>query len=175
MEDVASYGLFYTWTKNLFKVKASNTSGVLKKLDANKRAFKFSNFVDDNEEFLSLVKLMWEENVDGCQMNNAYFNKVLKSRTHKCRINTIHDGHGNNYEGDDVAEQFVRHFQKFLGEEVQVKHIKNSNMIIKNKLSEAKANEMVDNVSDAEIKEAMFLIDGNKAPNDFSSLLFKRA
>nr|GEW55360.1 putative reverse transcriptase domain, aspartic peptidase domain protein [Tanacetum cinerariifolium] len=32
MKDVAGYGLFYTWTKNLIKVKAGNGSGVLKKL-----------------------------------------------------------------------------------------------------------------------------------------------
>ncbi|GJY20239.1 hypothetical protein Tco_0392805 [Tanacetum coccineum] len=32
IEDVDSSGLFYTWTKNLFKVKAGNTSGALKKL-----------------------------------------------------------------------------------------------------------------------------------------------
>nr|GEZ64386.1 hypothetical protein [Tanacetum cinerariifolium] len=33
MEDISSSGLFYTWTKNFFKVKARDTSGVLKKLD----------------------------------------------------------------------------------------------------------------------------------------------
>nr|GEV14509.1 RNA-directed DNA polymerase, eukaryota, reverse transcriptase zinc-binding domain protein [Tanacetum cinerariifolium] len=66
-----------------------------------KRAFKFFNFVADKEEFLHLVKSLWEENMDGCQID----------------------------------------------------------------------------VSDAEIKEDMFLIDGNKAhgPSDFSYLFFKRA
>ncbi|GJZ31360.1 RNA-directed DNA polymerase, eukaryota, reverse transcriptase zinc-binding domain protein [Tanacetum coccineum] len=49
MKDVASSGLFYTWAKNLFKAK--------------KRAFKFSNFIANKEEFLPLVKLMWEENL----------------------------------------------------------------------------------------------------------------
>ncbi|GJT49004.1 hypothetical protein Tco_0975161 [Tanacetum coccineum] len=33
LEDIASSGLFFTWTKNLFKVKAGNNSGILKKLD----------------------------------------------------------------------------------------------------------------------------------------------
>ena len=33
VEDIASSGLFYTWTKNLHKVKAGIKSGVLKKLD----------------------------------------------------------------------------------------------------------------------------------------------
>ncbi|GJU84545.1 hypothetical protein Tco_1292091 [Tanacetum coccineum] len=197
-----------------------------KAIQAKKRAFKFPNFVADKEEFLPLVKLLWEENVDGCQMfktikklkglkkdmkklslkngdvfknvkklrdklkellinidkaldlkqlkkeesivlqeyvaatkdeekllykkakvkwlnvadrNNAYFHKVLKNRDHKCRINMIHDDYGNKYEGDDVSNQF-------------------------DKLSEAEVNEMVRDVSDAKTKEAMFLIDGNKAP-----------
>ncbi|GKC03934.1 RNA-directed DNA polymerase, eukaryota, reverse transcriptase zinc-binding domain protein [Tanacetum coccineum] len=42
MDDIASSGLFFTWTKNLFKTKAGNTTGVLKKLD------KFMG----NEEFI---------------------------------------------------------------------------------------------------------------------------
>ncbi|GJT37856.1 hypothetical protein Tco_0937721 [Tanacetum coccineum] len=189
MEDVASSGLFYTWTKNLFKVKAGNTSDALKKLDkimAKKGAFKFSNFVGDKEEFLPLIyndkaldlkQLREEENIvlqeyvasmkdeekilyqkakfewlSVGDRHNAYFHKVFKSRNHKCRINTIHDDYRNKYEGDDVAEQF-------------------------NKLSEVKANEMVKDVSDAEIKEDMFLINGNKAhgPDSFSYLFFKRA
>ncbi|GJR54008.1 kinase-like domain, phloem protein 2-like protein [Tanacetum coccineum] len=33
VEDLVSSGLFFTWTKNLFKVKAGDSSGVLKKLD----------------------------------------------------------------------------------------------------------------------------------------------
>ncbi|GJV16862.1 hypothetical protein Tco_1362185 [Tanacetum coccineum] len=41
MEDVASSGIFYTWTRY---------------------------FKADKKEFLLLVKLLWEENVDGCQM-----------------------------------------------------------------------------------------------------------
>ncbi|GJR44770.1 RNA-directed DNA polymerase, eukaryota, reverse transcriptase zinc-binding domain protein [Tanacetum coccineum] len=164
-----------------------------------KRAFKFSNFVADEEEFLPLngdvfenVKLREKQKEYVAAMkdeekllyqkaevkwisigdrNNAYFHKVLKSRNHKCRINR-NDDCGNKYEGDDVARQFVRHFQKFLGEEVQVKHMKNVNMLIKNKLFEAEANNMVRDVSNAEIKEAMFLINGNKAPgpDGFSSL-----
>nr|GEV12647.1 RNA-directed DNA polymerase, eukaryota, reverse transcriptase zinc-binding domain protein [Tanacetum cinerariifolium] len=33
VEDIVSSGLFFTWTKNLFKVKAGDATGVLKKLD----------------------------------------------------------------------------------------------------------------------------------------------
>ncbi|GJT85894.1 RNA-directed DNA polymerase, eukaryota, reverse transcriptase zinc-binding domain protein, partial [Tanacetum coccineum] len=193
MEVVASFGLFNTWTKNLFKVKAGNTSGVLKKLDrimgnesfianfgqahaiflpylisdhcstvlifpkaiqAKNRAFEFPNFVADKEEFLPLLKeeesIVLQEYVVAMKdeekllyqkvkvkwlsvgdRNNAYFHKVLKSRNHKCRINTIHDGYRNKYEGDDVAEQF-------------------------DKLSEAEVNEMArDNIVGEDVCKAV--------------------
>ncbi|GJX24112.1 RNA-directed DNA polymerase, eukaryota, reverse transcriptase zinc-binding domain protein [Tanacetum coccineum] len=42
VEDLASSGLFFTWTKNLFKVKASDNTRVLKKLD----------IIIGNEEFI---------------------------------------------------------------------------------------------------------------------------
>ncbi|GJT76140.1 zinc knuckle CX2CX4HX4C containing protein [Tanacetum coccineum] len=42
MEDISSSAIFYTWTKNLFKVKAGATSGVVKKLDR----------IIGNEEFI---------------------------------------------------------------------------------------------------------------------------
>ncbi|GKB65141.1 RNA-directed DNA polymerase, eukaryota, reverse transcriptase zinc-binding domain protein, partial [Tanacetum coccineum] len=42
VEDLASSGLFFTWTKNLFKVKAGDSTRVLKKLDR----------IIGNEEFI---------------------------------------------------------------------------------------------------------------------------
>ncbi|GJX28468.1 RNA-directed DNA polymerase, eukaryota, reverse transcriptase zinc-binding domain protein [Tanacetum coccineum] len=33
VEDVTSYGLFFTWTKNLYKTKSGDNTGILKKLD----------------------------------------------------------------------------------------------------------------------------------------------
>nr|GEU65417.1 RNA-directed DNA polymerase, eukaryota, reverse transcriptase zinc-binding domain protein [Tanacetum cinerariifolium] len=158
--------------------------------DAKKRAFKFFNFLADKEEFLPL-KLSWKngnvfENIKKLRdklkelqinIDKALDLKKIRGKDSIVIINTIHYDYGNKYEGDDVVEQFVRHFKNFLSEAVQVKHMKNINMLIKNKLSEAEANEMVRDVSDVEIKEAMFLIDGNKASGHggFSSLFFKRA
>ncbi|PWA74759.1 RNA-directed DNA polymerase, eukaryota, Reverse transcriptase zinc-binding domain protein [Artemisia annua] len=43
VEDIASSGLFYTWTKNLHKAKAGDNTGILKKLDR----------VMGNEDFIS--------------------------------------------------------------------------------------------------------------------------
>ncbi|GKD02360.1 RNA-directed DNA polymerase, eukaryota, reverse transcriptase zinc-binding domain protein [Tanacetum coccineum] len=43
VEDIASSGLFFTWTKNLFKIKVGNYTGVLKKLD---RVMGNEGFID---------------------------------------------------------------------------------------------------------------------------------
>ena len=53
MEDLTSSGLFYTWTKNLFKVKAGDESGVLKKLDTIMGSEEFiTKFSQANAIFL---------------------------------------------------------------------------------------------------------------------------
>ncbi|GJY57797.1 RNA-directed DNA polymerase, eukaryota, reverse transcriptase zinc-binding domain protein [Tanacetum coccineum] len=210
MEDISSSGLFYTWTKNLFKVKAGDTSGVLKKLDRitgneefvdkfktikklkslkkdlKKLTWKDQNIFDkvkrlrdqlrevqskidknpndkqlrvdeskilaeyveamkDKEKLLfQKAKVKWLSLGD---INNAYFHKVLKSRSHKnkSRINQINDDKGNSFYREEVAEQFVKHLQDFLGNAVQVKDLDSIDSLIKNKLS---------------IEEAMFMTRG---------------
>ncbi|GKE00282.1 hypothetical protein Tco_1388265 [Tanacetum coccineum] len=87
IEDVDSSGLFYTWTKNLFKAK--------------KRAFKFSNFVADKEEFLPLVKLLCEENVDGCQM----FKTVKKLKGLKKDMKKLSWKNGDVFENVKLREK----------------------------------------------------------------------
>ncbi|GJY58829.1 hypothetical protein Tco_0458721 [Tanacetum coccineum] len=97
MEDVVSSGLFYTWTKNLFKAKTCNTTGVLKKLDKIigseefiDKTFKFANFIADKKEFLPLVKKLWETEYDGCQMFKTV--KKLKSLKKDLKKLTWKDG-----------------------------------------------------------------------------------
>nr|GEX76488.1 RNA-directed DNA polymerase, eukaryota, reverse transcriptase zinc-binding domain protein [Tanacetum cinerariifolium] len=162
MKDIASSGLFFTWTKNLCKTKAGNNTGVLKKLDivmwnedfidnfsqahvifllylisnhclivtvwpsviqAKKKSFKFANFIRDR--------------------NNAYFYRVLKSRNHKSRINHIRDSEGNLFHREKVPNQFVKHFQEFLGKVVLAIDFESSSHLIKKKLSDYAANFMI--------------------------------
>ncbi|GKB05233.1 RNA-directed DNA polymerase, eukaryota, reverse transcriptase zinc-binding domain protein [Tanacetum coccineum] len=300
VEDLASSGLFYTWTKNLFKAKTGDYTGVLKKLDRiignedlinkyphahavflpylisdhspnvliipnvimkKRKAFKFVNFTTGKTEFIPLVSKMWNNEVHGCQMfntvkklknlkvelkkltwkdgnvydkvkclkaklskiqasidkspddkvlrekesaclreyveamkegeqlmyqkakikwlsfgdrNNAYFHKVLKSRMNRNKINYVRDCKGNLFQGDDVAEQLVKHFQDFLGKVVEVKECDYATSLIKNKLSSEEASFLIRDVGYDEIKDAMFQIDGNKAPgpNGYSSHFF---
>ncbi|PWA66317.1 RNA-directed DNA polymerase, eukaryota, Reverse transcriptase zinc-binding domain protein [Artemisia annua] len=303
MEDITSSGLFFTWTKNLHKVKAGDTTGILKKLDrvmgsedfiakfsqshalflpylisdhcpvvlvipnaiqVKKKAFKFANFIVDKPEFLKLVEQNWIDNFEGCQMfktvkmlkgikkhmkelawrnedvfvnvnklkeelkqiqtkidkdpankklreeestclkdyvealkdeekllfqkskvkwlsvgdrNNAFFHKSLRSRHHRSRIEVINDELGYRHQGTVVADQFVMHFQKFLGVNVLVRRMNNMESLISNKLSSNEAENMVKRVSDEEIRKAMFQIEDNKAPgpDGFSSCFYKKA
>ncbi|GJX96839.1 RNA-directed DNA polymerase, eukaryota, reverse transcriptase zinc-binding domain protein [Tanacetum coccineum] len=196
VEDLTSSGLFFTWTKNLFKAKAGDSTGVLKKLDrimgneecidkypqshvvfipylisdhspyviiipkvikTKRKAIKFANFIADKKEFISIItmkdeeKLMYQKAkikwISFGDRNNDFFHKVLKSQKNKCRINSVRDSKGNLFHGNEVADQFVKHFKSFLEKLLML-------MI-----------------------EAMFQIDSNKAPSPdgFSSHCFKRA
>nr|GEX36878.1 RNA-directed DNA polymerase, eukaryota, reverse transcriptase zinc-binding domain protein [Tanacetum cinerariifolium] len=109
--------------------------------------------------------------------NNAYFHKAIKSRQQRNRIDAVCDENGKRFEGSDVAEQFVMHFQKFLGESKEVKKINDIEILMQNKLSIEDAAFMIREVSDEEIKCAMFKIKDNKAPgpDGFSAHFFKKA
>nr|GEU47494.1 hypothetical protein [Tanacetum cinerariifolium] len=83
--------------------------------------------------------------------NNSYFHKVLKSMMNRGRISQISDDKVQNLDG--------------IGS------------LISHKLSTEDADNMVRDVSNEEIKSAMFSIDINKAPgpDGFSSHFFKKA
>ncbi|GKC11414.1 hypothetical protein Tco_1008196 [Tanacetum coccineum] len=129
VEDIVSSRLFYTWTKNLFKVKSGDTSGVLKKLD---RIMGNEEFIDKfphaHVVFLpNLILIILREKesrilseyVEAMKVeekllfqkakikwlclgdrNNSYFHKVLKSRNTKSRMNQIIDDQGNIFVGE---------------------------------------------------------------------------
>ncbi|GJS50338.1 RNA-directed DNA polymerase, eukaryota, reverse transcriptase zinc-binding domain protein [Tanacetum coccineum] len=261
MEDVNSSGLFFTWTKNLQKVKKGGQASILKKLDrimgnedflsrfnqayalflpyiisdhcptvlilpkcvkAKRKPFKFANFITEKEEFMSIVnqkngdvfenvkklresvkeiqqridkdphnnnlrseeavilkeysEVMKEEELILYQkakvkwlsvgdINNAYFHKAIKSRQQRNRIDAMCDEFGKRFEGSEVAEKFVSHFQKFLGESKEVEKVRDMESLLQNKLSNEDAAFMIREVCDEEIKYAMFQIDDNKAPS----------
>ncbi|GKA97209.1 RNA-directed DNA polymerase, eukaryota, reverse transcriptase zinc-binding domain protein, partial [Tanacetum coccineum] len=97
--------------------------------------------------------------------------------------NTTSDPHDDRLKKEVVtvltdfveASKFVKHFEQFLGKVDHVKSVDES--IFKNTLNSAEANNMICDVCDREIKEAMFDIDSNKAsePDGFTSEFFKRA
>ncbi|GKG20038.1 hypothetical protein Tco_0379839, partial [Tanacetum coccineum] len=102
--------------------------------------------------------------------------KQVDQDPHRSRIETVNDENGIRYDGAQVAEQFVKHFQNFLGKAVAVEDFDLGSLKSKT-VSEDDADLMIMNVSDVEIKEALFDICDNKAPgpNGYSAKFFKSA
>nr|XP_043611730.1 uncharacterized protein LOC122583383 [Erigeron canadensis] len=100
---------------------------------------------------------------------------MLKARRNKHNLETICDEDGNRYEGDEVAPQFVNHFNKFLGKTDGVEPLMEG--IFKNVLNEEDARGMTRDVTDLEIKEAIFDINSKKVaePDGYTSGFFKKA
>ncbi|GJW02174.1 RNA-directed DNA polymerase, eukaryota, reverse transcriptase zinc-binding domain protein [Tanacetum coccineum] len=120
------------------------------------------------------AKVEWLKDGD---KNTDYFYKTIKERVHRGRIMTIMNDEGIRFENEDVAKQIVSHFEKFLGEtrKVQSLHVRSS--IFTNKLNTEEASMMVRQVSNAEIKNAMFEIDDSKAPglDGYTARFYKSA
>ncbi|XP_071687068.1 uncharacterized protein [Rutidosis leptorrhynchoides] len=139
--------------------------------------------------------------------NGNVFSKVteMKDRLRKCQdaidknphdhqsrvaaVNALNDYEKQNkkslfccsrrlkFSGDLVADQFVDHFQKFLGDNGKCIPLQRMGNIFENKLSNEESIAMVGPVTDEEVKSALFDIDDNKAsgPDGYSSLFFKKA
>nr|GEW59545.1 hypothetical protein [Tanacetum cinerariifolium] len=121
-------------------------------LSKKKKDFKFANYVVDKLEFLEQAKITWMSDGD---KNNKFFHVVIKGKTPKNKIDMVCDEKGDRFEGKNVAEQFVKHFQIFLGKTVQVDPLfPNSLNVTKATLKDA--NLMVKPVTDVEIKDAIF-------------------
>ncbi|GJZ15926.1 RNA-directed DNA polymerase, eukaryota, reverse transcriptase zinc-binding domain protein [Tanacetum coccineum] len=120
------------------------------------------------------MKIKWLSEGD---RNTAYFHKVLKARKHKCRVESICGEDGQRFNGNDVPEQFVKHFNKFLGVSVPVSPLSSLGSIVNLKLSQVEAENMICEVSNEEIKNALFDIDSSKAagPDGFSAGFYKKA
>ncbi|GKF76589.1 hypothetical protein Tco_0229059, partial [Tanacetum coccineum] len=82
------------------------------------------------------------------------------------RVDSICDEQGKRYYGDDIA-QFVQHFKNFLGKLNTVQNIEDMNGIFTKKQSNEEAQFMVRDVTDIEIKAALFDIGDNKAPGPY--------
>nr|GEV04229.1 hypothetical protein [Tanacetum cinerariifolium] len=238
VEDINSFGLSYTWTKNLYKTNNGGQTEILKKLDkimgnedlsnrmfktvknlkglkkhlkqlawcngnvfenvkklreavkdVQKKTDKDLNNHDLRSEEANVLKLYSEAMNDEDKIlyhkekvkwlsvgdrNNACFHKTIKSRQQRNRIDVVCDENGSRFKGNDVTEQFIKHFQQFLGESRHVEPISDMDSC---KLSSVEAYYMVREVSNEEIKASMFQIDDNKAlgPDGYSATFFKKA
>ncbi|GJZ45128.1 pentatricopeptide repeat-containing protein [Tanacetum coccineum] len=108
----------------------------------------------------------WQSKIDEDPFNTTFREEeavILKEykeamgRMHKSIIESICDENEVRYFGEDVPGQFLKHFQNFLGKE--------------------KAAEMIKDITDKEIKEAIFDIDNDKSPglDGYTSRFFTKA
>ncbi|GJV14190.1 hypothetical protein Tco_1359513 [Tanacetum coccineum] len=202
VSDVNCTGLHFTWNQ---KPKGSN--GILKKIDRimgnlkfsddflrsfaifqpyrisdhspcvlripkvtkpKPKPFKFSNFLVYKEGF--------REVVESGDSNTAYLPKIVKSKCARNRIEMVRDASNIIYEGNTVAGTFISHYENFLGIEGSSTPLTNQNLF-SHVLDNHKAESMVREVTDNEIKEAIFSMRDDKAPgpDGFTSAFFKKA
>ncbi|GJX34584.1 RNA-directed DNA polymerase, eukaryota, reverse transcriptase zinc-binding domain protein [Tanacetum coccineum] len=136
--------------------------------------YKYNEALNDEEKLLAQkAKVKWLSEGD---RNTKYFHNIVKSRMNKNKIMGIYDEHGNWYEGELLPDQFVKHFQKFLSKDGNSVPFE-GNGLFQNVLNTQEANMMISEVSDKEIKEAMFGIGDDKAPgpDGFTSKFFKKS
>ncbi|GJV97415.1 RNA-directed DNA polymerase, eukaryota, reverse transcriptase zinc-binding domain protein [Tanacetum coccineum] len=130
------------------------------------KPFRFANYIVDKEEFLPTVASEWRKEVHGCRIYNL-----------SSKILSVCDEDGNRYEGKLMEDQFVNHFKKFLGARSNSNTNYDSNGVFGKKLSNLEAEDMVRDVSDNEVKLAMFDIGDNRAPgpDGYTSYFYKKA
>ncbi|KAJ0548751.1 putative RNA-directed DNA polymerase [Helianthus annuus] len=134
----------------------------------------YKSAVRDEALFLQQKsKLDW---LDLGDSNTKYFHNVVKAKNHRSRIFSIKDASGKRFEGDMVYDAMVDHYAKFFGSTMNVS-MQPTPDLFHTKLTNEKAEWMVRQVTDDEIKKAMFSIAGNKAPgpDGYTSVFFKRA
>ncbi|GKC40801.1 hypothetical protein Tco_1053185 [Tanacetum coccineum] len=136
----------------------------------------YKEAASDEEKLLrQKAKVTWLKEGD---TNSAYFHKVLKSRINRSIIMSIFDEPGKRFEYNEVADQFVNHFEGFLGTSHKVtKFSKEDNMLFEKRVSSEEADYMTRDISNDEIKKALFDIEDYKAPGPggFTSRFFKKS
>ncbi|GJX43346.1 hypothetical protein Tco_0260022 [Tanacetum coccineum] len=128
----------------------------------------------DEEQFLKQkAKVDWLEAGDA---NSAYFYKTVKCRNQYSRIEVIHDSASVEVSGSQVPDVFISHYKEFLGTSRVCKELDVADLF-PNQILESCAINMVREVTNDEIKRAMFDIGEDKAPgpDGFTSAFFKKS
>ncbi|XP_071708301.1 uncharacterized protein [Rutidosis leptorrhynchoides] len=132
---------------------------------------EFNEAIIEEELFLKQKsKIDWLRAKD---CNSKYFHSVVKARTHRTHIQSIVDTAGVRIEGAVVAECFVDHYKKFLGDSQPVSMV--SDVVFNNTISIDVATEMIRDVTPMEVKDAIFNIGSDKlpGPDGYNAEFFK--
>ncbi|MFS7917032.1 putative RNA-directed DNA polymerase [Helianthus anomalus] len=131
--------------------------------------------VRDEELFLQQkAKAFWLKEGDH---NSKFFHRMVKSNQNRNRIHMIEDVNGTVHSGNAVADQFVSHFKSVLGVAANTTPIHDPSSLFSKCVSPDDAQSMVQDVTDDEIKTALFGIEDCKAPgpDGYSAKFFKSA
>ncbi|GJS49721.1 RNA-directed DNA polymerase, eukaryota, reverse transcriptase zinc-binding domain protein [Tanacetum coccineum] len=109
----------------------------------------------DEERFLKQkAKVEWLEAGDS---NSSYFHKTVKARNQYCQIEVILDSNNVEVAGALVPEVFVNHYEEFLGNHSVCNDL-NIDRLFHSKVSDQSCLSMVRDITNNEIKNAMFNI-----------------
>ncbi|GJW28398.1 putative RNA-directed DNA polymerase, eukaryota, reverse transcriptase zinc-binding domain protein [Tanacetum coccineum] len=128
----------------------------------------------DEERFLKQkAKVEWLKAGDS---NTAYFHKTVKSKCTKNRIEMVSDSSNTFYDGNQVPGAFVQHYNQFLRVEGVTNPLDAQDLFIC-VLDNSKADCMVRDVTNDEIKSVMFSMGDDRAPgpDGFTAAFFKKA
>ncbi|GJV73508.1 RNA-directed DNA polymerase, eukaryota, reverse transcriptase zinc-binding domain protein [Tanacetum coccineum] len=119
---------------------------------------------EENSLLMQKAKIEWLKDGD---RNTKFFHKIIKGRMHKGRIMSVCNEKRERFENEKVAEQFVKHFQEFLGKKDLVMEFPADRIVFPNKLSSDEVDRMSRSISEVEVKNSMFDIDDSKAPGPY--------
>ncbi|GKB26396.1 RNA-directed DNA polymerase, eukaryota, reverse transcriptase zinc-binding domain protein [Tanacetum coccineum] len=156
-------------------IKKRRSFRVVKKLKAIKQPMRKLNWKNGNltekvEVCMEELKASQRDMAENPHNERLMKLSVIASKRNINRIMSICNENGERFKGNLVAEQFVNHFKKLLGPNKRGADMNTQNLFT-TKLSDDEANKMVVDVSDKEIKEAMFDISENKASGHDGKLL----
>nr|GEU91179.1 hypothetical protein [Tanacetum cinerariifolium] len=126
----------------------------------HKRVNKLRHELDEAEKALDLCPT--DQTLQVEDPNSAYFHKSLKSRNQRSHIETIRTMNNVQISGPSVPEAFVNHYKMFLGTDMTCDDL-NYDGLFSCLVSDQSRDNMVRNVTDVEIKAAMFSIGDDRA------------
>ncbi|GJR66442.1 hypothetical protein Tco_0012507 [Tanacetum coccineum] len=135
---------------------------------------EFNEAVLTEERFLKQkAKIQWLKEGDA---NSAYFHKAVKSRVSRSRIDTVTNSEGVVFDNNTVHDAFVTHYEMFLGHEGETSNFNYANLF-NVRINDQDAQDMVREISDQEVKDAIFSIGDDKSPgpDGFTAAFFKEA
>ncbi|GKD09951.1 hypothetical protein Tco_1189636 [Tanacetum coccineum] len=171
------YGRVENWKEKLKDIQKQvdiNPHNIVLKTKEASILKEYTTAMQDEEKFLyQQTKINWISDGD---KNSKFFHVVIKGRIHRNMIDMVCDESGNTHEGLGVAEQFVKHFQNFLGKSTHMDPVVPNSLNVR-QVTEEDAKSMIKQVTDMEIKEALFNICDNKAPgpDGYTSKFYKKA